>query len=73
MGSVEHILLVLSVAIEKDAISKVELRQYLGRLSSLACTDSHPNDSAALRRFNNEIGKRFQSVMYPDGLESRDE
>jgi hypothetical protein len=69
MGSVEHILAVLSVAIEKDEISKGELRRYLGELSRLACTESHPRDSLALRRFNQKIGRRFEHVMYPDGLE----
>ena len=62
MGPIEHILSVLCLAIERDEISKGELRRTLGLLGTLV--DELPgNDSEELRAMSVDLGERFEFLF----------
>jgi HD superfamily phosphohydrolase YqeK len=67
MHCLEHILLVTSVAVEKDEISKAELVRVLGSLASLSHDYAPEGDeSADIVKMNDEWHRRFGHLMYGD-------
>lgn len=65
MGPLEHIIAVLTIAIEHDEIGKAELTRTLGLLGGLVFDAGDANDNAELQKFSEEIGRRFDHVINP--------
>jgi hypothetical protein len=68
MHCLEHILLVTSVAVDKDEISKAELVRALGSLAGLShCYVPEQGDEpAAIQKMNAEWHRRFEHLMHGD-------
>jgi hypothetical protein len=67
MHCLEHILLVTSVAVENDEISKAELVRVLGSLASLSHDYAPEGDEPAdIVKMNDEWHRRFGHLMYGD-------
>jgi hypothetical protein len=65
MHCLEHILLVTSVAVEKDEISKAELVRVLGNLAGLSTNYVPERDEPAdVVKMNDEWHRRFGHLMY---------
>jgi hypothetical protein len=63
MNSYEHILFVLNLATDKDAIEKSELGRYLGRLSNILAMVEGDNRDA--EQLSLEIDRRFEAIVHP--------
>ena len=66
MNALEHIAFVLSSAVEADEISKAEMRRHLMALHN-ACGNL-PNNKA-LEKLSVKLGKKYEHVIYPSGIE----
>ena len=73
--ALEHIVFVLGIAVEKDAISKHEMRhtlnEILGELDNSRYLQRIYNtgeEPLSVKQLNDRISKRFTHVIFPDGL-----
>jgi hypothetical protein len=79
MHSLEHATFVLRLAVERGEITQRELLQWLGELLG-AVADWNPTTGieagqrtvSHAEKLNRKISKRFERMMYPNGLESDD-
>lgn len=78
--ALEHIVFVLGAAVEKDAISKYELRhtlnEILGELDNaryVLRVYKTGEEPASLHALNDKISKRFTHVLFPDGISQGEE
>lgn len=68
MTALEHVLFVLSAAVEKDEISKAELRRTLGEMLT-ASLDYEREDPVKMQNLSVRLGRRYRHVIYPNGIE----
>ena len=82
MNSLEHVVFVLRIAVERGEITKRELLEYLGELMGAVGEEWQPmagiegtmhGPPSQSEKLNQKISKRFQSLMYPSGLDTDDE
>jgi hypothetical protein len=68
MHCLEHILLVTSVAVDKDEISKAELARVLGSLARLShyYVPEQGDEPAGIQEMNAEWHRRFEHLMHED-------
>ena len=73
--ALEHIVIVLDVAVEHDAISKRELRDTfrailgeLGDAKYFGYVYAYGEEPLAVQALNDAISQRFVHVMFPNGL-----
>jgi hypothetical protein len=68
MHCLEHILLVTSVAVDKDEISKAELVRVLASLASLShnYVPERGDEPTAIQQMNAEWHRRFEHLMHGD-------
>lgn len=76
MHCLEHILLVTSVAVAKDEISKAELVRVVETLAGAShsyAPEYGAEEPPDITRMNQEWHRRFTRLMYRDGTGSGDE
>jgi|GEM_PF-6615816 len=70
MHCLEHVLLVTSVAFEKDQITKAELVRVLGSLASLSHEYAPAGDEPAeIVKLNEEWHRRYGHLMSSNGTD----
>jgi hypothetical protein len=68
MNNRQNIELTLSVAIEKDEIGRAEAGRILRHVASV-----NDDEDEQLLELNNEMGRRFGCLLYPDGIIDREQ